>query len=82
MSELKFHNFRGVSVSWDKEEVKGQTVSVQASHSDNFSEVRSVSNKGSVNLAFGPPNGHQVVSHIKVEGSKSGEATGTVTVAW
>ncbi len=82
MSELRFRNFRGVSVSWDKDDIKGQTVSVQASQSDNYAEVRSVANKGSVNLAFGRPNGHQVVSHIKVEGSKSGEATGTVTVAW
>lgn len=81
MSDLKFHNYRGVSVSWDKNEVRGQSVSVQASHSDDFHEVRSVPNRGSVNLAFGPPGGHKVVSHVRVEGSKEGVATGTVTVA-
>jgi hypothetical protein len=78
---LVFKEFRGVSVTWDVDVVKGQSVSVQASQSDDFKEVRSVPNHGHVNVAFGKPGGKTVTSNIKVVGSRGGEETGTVTVS-
>jgi hypothetical protein len=78
---LVFKQFRGVSVTWDTDAVKGQSVSVQATRSDDFKEVKSVPNHGHVNVAFGAPGGKPVTSNIKVVGSRGGEESGTVTVS-
>jgi hypothetical protein len=80
MAELKFTQRKTVNIHWDTDEIKGGTVSIEASadHAD-MKEVRSgLENDGYATITF--PSSFSGSCYVTVNGSKSGEQSGTVEV--
>jgi hypothetical protein len=81
LSELSFTQRKTVNVHWDKSEIKGGTVSIEASSGDQdgYKEVRSgLENDGWATITF--PASFSGPCSVKVTGSHGGEQSGSVDV--
>lgn len=75
---LTFRQYKGIEVNWDKDVIKGGSVSISAKKDVGSIELRDVENDGHATIAF--PDNFTGQSGIVVKGSKKGEESGVVHV--
>ena len=75
---LTFTQRKTVEITWDKEKVKGASVSIQVKEDVGSIELRSVENDEHATVTF--PQSFTGVAHFVVKGSKSGEDSGSYHV--